>query len=112
MCAAPLHPHDMTKVAITLFSAIGTSYIFQDVKDSCKGLLERPFMKFLILWAFCYGVLGQDHFKALWGAIMMLIFYTVVLSMKEKYPETMIGTSPEPKPKTTLEPAVITAPRL
>jgi hypothetical protein len=100
----------MTKVAITLFAAIGTSFIFQDVKDSCKGLLERPFMKFLILWAFCYGVLGQDHFKALWGAIMMLVFYTVVLSMKDKYPETMVGT-PEPQKQTTLKAAVNTAPR-
>lgn len=90
------HVNDIGLVIITMLSAIGTSIIFQDVKDECKGLLANPLCKPLIVWAFCYTLL-RDKQKAFIGTISLIIVYIVVLMLRHKYPEVVAGEQSPPQ---------------
>lgn len=81
---------DLAYVTITVLSAIGTSILFQDVKDNCRGLLFNPMIKFLLLWAFCHNVL-KDKQKGFISAVFLLVVYSILLTMSEKFPEAVAG---------------------
>lgn len=80
--------HDLGIVAVTLVSALGTGIIFQDLKDTCQGLLHSPISKFFFFWAVCYNIL-KDRKTSLMGAVILLMVYNLVLIMANKVPPSI-----------------------
>jgi len=77
---------ELGMVMVTFFSAVGTGLLFQDVKESCRGLLETPIGRFLIMWSFCFTLL-KDQKKAIIAALFLHIFYNIMHQVKDKYEE-------------------------
>ena len=82
---------EMFHLLVAIFSSVGTSIIFNDVKEVTNGLLHTPIVKFFILYGFCYTILNKDKVKALYGAWCALIVYTFLTSLAERYPQTVAG---------------------
>lgn len=89
--------YDLALVTVTMVSAIGTGVIFQDVKDTCRGLLQFPLIKFFVVWSFCYTLL-RNRQKALLGAVTLAILYNVLIKLKHTYPEIVAGEKKEIPP--------------
>ncbi len=99
----PVEAHEMGSLLVAIFSAIGTTIIFDDVKCTVKGLLHLPLVKFMTLYAFCYTILNKDKVKALYGAWGALVVYTFLVSISHRYPKEVAGSEPIQSSETLTE---------
>ncbi len=97
----PVQGIEMVDMLVAIFSAVGTSVIFNDVKSVTNGLLHHPVAKFMILYAFCFTVLKgkvpDAKIKAMYGAWCVMIVYILLLSISKRFPETVAGKNKEKK---------------